>query len=249
MAQPVSQGGIDYTDGGFSASGVIYALLDDLAELAGRLGSIDVYDRRGYVLWWDDFNHGPGAWRTRVDGTGAEVKVSAVYPLWPPYCLKLTAGSDSSVFAEAIKYLAPIASDTLGVEVAIAFQSPFDKLRLEIELHDATQIHRGRIELNDTDQKIYYQDEDDVNQELDDLPNLWESYSTYYNLKLVVDFSTDYYVRFLFGNTSYDLSAYPLRVEGDPSDPHINISIWLYGRVGENDACNLDGVIITQNET
>ncbi len=235
-------------DWGFGKQDIVHVLSEDLAELAARLGSIHIYDRRGYILWTDDFNHGPFAWRTRKDGTDASVELTTSYPKWPPYCLNLVAGKDGSRFAEVIKYLPPIASDTIGVEMAIAFQSSFDKLRIVIELHDATQIHRGRIEINDTDQKIYYLDENNDNQELGDLPNLYEAYSAYYNLKLVVNLSTNHYLRFLFGSASYDLSAYPLRVEGDPSDPHINITTTLYARSGQNDSCNLDGVIITQNE-
>lgn len=235
-------------DWGFAKQDTVHILSDDLAELAARLGSIHVYDRAGYILWTDDFSKGPGAWYSAVDGTGSSVELSAIYPLWPPYCLKMVAGSNGSRVAEIRRYFAPPVIGKIGIEVAICFLSDFDYFLMEFRLDDDSYIHRARITLDDTNDKVYYTDSDNALQELGGFERHGGIRGGYQHLKLVVDFSTDTYVRLLLDDLSYDLSSYDLRVVGDPSLPALYIKIELYGRDGQNDSCNIDGVIVTQNE-
>ena len=62
----MAHGHPDY--GGAAPLATVYTL-QDLAELAARLGSIDVFDRRGNVLLLDDFESGIKKWL--FGGTGS----------------------------------------------------------------------------------------------------------------------------------------------------------------------------------
>ncbi len=249
MAQPLSQGGIDYVDGGFSASGVMYALLDDLGELAARLGAIHTYDRRGYIVYQDDFAHGAGRWTVATSGTGAEVIVSATYPLRLPYCLKLIGGSTSGFSAEVRNFLGDLDPGKIGFEASVAFITDFDEFRIGIETKEGGDVKRGYILLSDTDQKIYYYDDGADYQELGDLPDVTIAQGRYHSMKLVLDFATGYYVRFLLGDIPYDLSPYPFEVFADSTAKQTKVTLKFKSRSGENDYCLVDCVIVTQSET
>jgi hypothetical protein len=227
---------------------VSFILREDLAELAARLGSIDVFDRRGYVLWWDDFKHGLGAWRTATDGTGASVALSTVYPKWPPFALKLTGGSDGSRIAEAYKYFKLPVAGKIGVEISIDFLTDFDEFYLELRMDDLTTIHRAKIKIDGSLGTLHYLDSDNDYQELGDVLGLVDAYGGYHNLKLVVDFSVDEYVRVILDRTAYDLTDVASYTAGDPSSPFMRLHTQLVSRDGENDECQIDGVIVTQDE-
>lgn len=235
-------------DWGFGKTATVHVLTEDLAELAARLGSINVYDRAGHVVWWDDFRKGMGAWRSATDGTGAAVALSTTYPKWPPFCLKLTGGSDSSRFAEVYKYFPPQVEGKIGVEVNVNFLTDWDEFYLEMRVDDATIIHTARIRLSSANDKIYYLDSDEAWQELGTLASLINVFGGYHNLKLVADFSTDLFTRLLLNATPYTVSSYSLLTTADPGAPGFRIWMQLVSRSGENDNCNIDGVIVTQNE-
>jgi len=235
-------------DWGHSKAVTIYPLTDDLAELAARLGSIHIYDRRGNVIWLSDFADGLGPWEILELGTGAAVALETTLPKWPPNCVRLTGGSDDGEEARITNHLNPQTLGKLGLEVSVAFITTFNYFRMRLTYYDGTAHHQAAIELNDTDDKIYYLDENGIYVELDDLPDVVASAGLYHTLKLVADFSTDQYVRFLMNQNSYDLSAYSFYEAAIVDTASLRVELILCSREGENDYCHVDGVVVTQNE-
>jgi len=227
---------------------VTYILREDLAELAARLGSVNVYDRRGNIVWWDDFGRGMGAWFTATSGTGAAVALSTTYPHWPPFCLALTAGSTGKGYATVIRSLAPLASGRLGAEACVAFPTDWSTFDFFLQVADGTLRYQANITLSLEDQKIYYEDEDSNLVELDDLPDMVSEDGAYHHLKTVANFTDHLWIRFMLDGQSYEIPTVPLQYGTDAGYPHIDLEITLYARSGENDYCLLDGVILTQDE-
>jgi hypothetical protein len=219
-----------------------------MAELAARLGSIDVYDRRGNVIWMDDFSKGKGAWAEGLYGTGAAIAIDTTYPKWPPFCLKMTGGSDAGRSCQIFNHVAPQVLGPVGLETSVAFFNAFSALRIAIIRYDGTNRYHAQIELNDASDKIYYYDSDGNYTELDDLPDLKDDYGEYHNIKLVTDLSTDTYVRFLLNQTSYDLSDYSMFSEANTEAAKVLVRLYFYSNTGSNAICRVGGVIVTQNE-
>jgi len=219
-----------------------------MAELAARLGSIDVYDRRGNVIWMDDFNKGKGSWAEGLYGTGAAIAIDTTYPKWPPFCLKMTGGSDAGRSCQIFNHVAPQVLGPVGLESSVAFTSVFSALRIAIINYDGTNRYISTIELNDASDKIYYLDSGGSYVELDDLPNLVDAYGEYHSLKLVADLSTNKYVRFMINQTEYDLSAYSMQTVANTEAPKVLVRLYFYSNTGSNNTCLVDGVIVTQNE-
>ncbi|GAI16225.1 unnamed protein product, partial [marine sediment metagenome] len=51
--------------------------LEDMAELVARLGSIVTFDRRGNIIWLDDFEGTLGKWGIETEGAGYSAQLSA----------------------------------------------------------------------------------------------------------------------------------------------------------------------------
>lgn len=225
-----------------------FALVDDLAELAARLGSIDVYDRRGNVLWMDDFNEGMEAWEGVTSGTGSSVAISTDFPKFPPNSIKLTAGSNILQLAYISYRMGFPVLKRISLEVSVAFFTRFDRFQIILIYWDGSGYKRGLINISDTDRKIYYETSGAADVELADLDDLMHIRGCYHVFKLVVDFETDKYIRLLFNDVSYDLSAYSLNSSSSTIIPHLAPRLYFYGRSGENDYCQVDGVILKQGE-
>ncbi len=228
--------------------GDTYILSEDLAELAARIFSINTYDRRGKVVWWDDFRGGMNGWTTATSGTGAAVALSTAHPKWSPFCVKMTAGSDTLRQAYLLRYLGEWGVDAIGFELSVAFPTAFSSFYCGLGLYDGVTHHQAACILSDVNDKIYYNDEDGASQELDDLMLTTPDGVPYITMKLVADFTEDKYVRFMVDRDEYDLSAYSLYAAANTTYRYLLIAARLTGRAGENDYCYVDGVIVTQEE-
>lgn len=239
------RGAPDYSN--VRAYGPLYRL-DDMAELAVRLGSVVAYDRRGNVIWLDDFS--TGSEKFRVHGAGDySVALETSYPKWPPFCLKMTGGSTGDNSALAFYYACPSVVGKLGVELSVAFFTRFDEFRLEMFMYDGTHLYDAQIRLDDVDDDIKYYQFPFTFTKFADLADMVHDYGSYHSLKLVADFENYYYTRFLLDQTEYDLSAIEVSEEtGTGIAPQFGVQFGIYGREGGNDYCHVDGLIITQNE-
>jgi hypothetical protein len=227
---------------------VTYILREDLAELAARLGSPDVFDRRGNVLLIETFEKGLGSWVALAYGDGAEVTLSTTYPKHSPFAARLTGGSTGVRSAEIDRSVAPSGSKRIGLEISVAFLTDFDKFEVWLYYYDSSQYHSAAICLSDTDQKVYYQNATGSFQEICDLPEAVYATGVYHNLKLVADFEADEYIRLILNDTEYSLAECELRAVSDTSLPRHELYLIMYSRSGENDVCQIGHVIVTQDE-
>lgn len=235
-------------DWGFGRVQTVHVLSEDLAELAARLGSIHTYDRRGYVVWSDDFAGGIGAWVTTSDGAGSSVAASTVNPKWPPNCVKLVGGTGGDRSAQIANQFGAIISGVCGVEFSIDLLTDFYECRIGLALDAADGARQPAIKLDGTTDKIYLLNGVGFWEEIADLPILFHSTIGYHNLKLVVDFDNDYYVRFMLDDVEYDLSAHAIHNTVTFGRHRLRARVFYKSRSAGGDYCYVDGVIITQNE-
>jgi len=222
--------------------------LADMGELAARLGSMVTYDRRGEVIWMDDFGSGTSGWGHAGYGTGSGVKIVASPTGMGSYAMRLQAGSDGDMQAQLFRFFSPAYLGRAGVEAMLSFETDFDSFGLWLARFDGSEEHRGNIYLSMTGEQIEYVPKGTGRTRLGPLPDLVSGYGLYHNVKLVVDFGSDEYVRFLIDDQEYDMSGIPLWVADASDIPQHRINLVLYGRSGNNDVCYVDRVIITGNE-
>lgn len=222
--------------------------LDDMAELAARLGSICVYERGGRVFWLEDFNQGLGAWNPITVGTGADISLSTEYPEFPPFCVLMTGGSDDERLALLATYFAPLTLSKTGIEVSLAFFSPWDTMDIKMYRYDSETRYQATVRLDYTKSEIQVLHSDNKYKKVADLPNLRQGYGVYHKLKLVADFDNNTYDRLFLNQTFHKLGDYELQQEPSGLGEHYLLHLYYVSREGWTDQVRVDGVILTHDE-
>lgn len=225
-----------------------------LAELAARLGSPVTFDRRGNVIWFDDFESGLNKWLTYAVGTGAVVQLSAKRCHRGCCSVRLVAGSDSSRYAGLHWDGAFQNVSKLGYEMCWSgadtdvYGYMTDCLAWSFYIQDGNNAHVGAIIYDVKNALWNYIDENCVAQTF--LSGYYHMpKTTLFNFfKLVVDPVNNKYTRVLINNAEYDLSDYALYSYADPTYPSIILTFDINSQPGKLAECFVDNVVLTQNE-
>jgi hypothetical protein len=100
----------------------IYRVMD-LGELAVRLGSIDTFDRRGNVIFLENFEAGYLKWATSINGTGSSVSLVAGIARSGEHSCLLVGGPGVGRFADVTRSVAIPVIGKLGGEISFAIGS------------------------------------------------------------------------------------------------------------------------------
>lgn len=194
------------------------ATLADMGELAARLGSIDSYDRRGDVVFLDDFEAPILKWETAVAGTE--------YVILDNESVK--SGSQAAkIHVAAVAFSNPdmhksvfsLGSARQGAEFHFSKIENTYTIEFHLIHYDGTNFHWGEIHFNNGTGELrvtglvgagYIVASGLV------LPSLDHCYIP---LKFVTDHLTGKYVRVLFGGVEYDISAFNLATGLDGRAP------------------------------
>lgn len=222
--------------------------VQDAGELAVRVGSIVSYDRRGNVIFLDDFEDGLARWGTATSGLGAGVTLSADAARSRAYSVKLTGGSDDSRFAR-LSQVRPIPVEgKIGVEVSFTNKSDLSTFEIHVAIDDRTNIHRARVRFDEQADDFEYYDSAGVWQDIDADKPCYNLMYTFHTMKLVFDLSTDKYIRAMLNDEEYDLSAHSMQTAASGGLEQMATYIYVYSTVGNNTVSYVDDVIFTQNE-
>jgi len=222
--------------------------LQDLGELAARLKSLDVYDRRGEVIWWEDWSGGVGRWT--VSGVGAGFGVTLDASIWylSPYSAKIKAGSGATKSVVMWTFLAPLHLTKLGIEIAFVTSNDFSHLNLSLYRYDGAMLTKAEVRLSYADSELLYLDENAAYVEFATEVSIPLVSNLFHQFKLVVDEELDEYVRVLFNETEYDLSGIAARTEANTATARTYLAIELVSSVVTNAIIYCGQVLVTSNE-
>jgi len=233
--------------GMYAIAETIYRL-SDMGELAVRLGSIVTHDRRGDVIWFDDFEGTLNKWDQYPIGTGAKIEQSADSARNGGRSCKLTTGNAINDYAMILKWLPYPILSKIGFEISFTLDAELGHVTNYLYLYDGTKQYRAYVDYHPDIDKLYYLDEDGTSHLLAENLDLAE-YSTYYHTwKLVVDLATKKYVRLILDEKTYDLSSYGICSVASATLPCINALVYAITHVAANKSIYVDDAIITQNE-
>jgi len=224
------------------------AVLGDMAELAVRLGSPIVHDRRGTVIWYDQGDYGLAPWVAYAYGTGGAMEVDTHRPLYGGFNIKLTSGSTDPWMAVLYRNIAIPRLNKWGLAVLFSVEDDYEYVSVNISRYDGVNRHQARIRIYDADNTIKYRNSDGDDVLIATLGDLTETYSTYHWLKLVADFEDDEYVRLMFDDTEYDLSGEGIYVSASAELAQFRPYFIFVGTDGNNDNAYLDAVVVTIDE-
>lgn len=221
--------------------------LSDMAELAARLGSIVIFDRRGRVVNLDDFEGAQLKWIVGFS-IGSTVTFDHSYPQSGSQCVKLTPSAAVGTWVAISKEFGVVISQRLGSE--ISFCNPSSSLSFYVELAywDGTDFYRGRAKLDFNTNKMYLYTGTGSWTEFMDIDAFYTSSFTYFHFKLVVDLETKKYVRVMLNGVEYDISAYALAVGAGAGAKRLQQTFSATNETGAAGSIYIDDSIFTQEE-
>jgi len=222
--------------------------LDDLGEHAVRLGSPVLWDRRGDVLVADAFDRGLGEWNWNYNGTGADVQLWTGENRQGAYCVNLVAGKTTNGWAGISRAIPYAVRSRIGLEASVGLDADTSNWQWAITWRDGAWVWDARMRYDFQNQVLQYYDD----------AAAWQTFATGVKVrawsgawstgKLVVDLTTQEYVRALFADHEYDLSAYGIVKSTTATVVELTVSLIQFGVLGANPEGKVDSVIVTRNE-
>ena len=222
--------------------------VQDLGELAVRMGSGNIVDKRGEVVAWDDFRHGLSHWTTAVFGAGSSVTLTNDGRMQSPYRVKLHTGTIASSYALIQRNLPFIHGKRYGIEVILSAMTEFLDILVENTFSDGTYIYRcgwkHTYATNTLAAKTGLSSYEDVDTSIqinsvDDLPII---------AKQIIDTENILYSYFRFGGNEYDVTGVPIGTQTFSTLDYSFFRIWLHGKATAEATIYVDSVGLTSNE-
>jgi len=220
----------------------------DQAELAARLGSIITRDRRGRVIWFDDFNDTISKWGVAATGEGGGVSADTANPYFTKSCAKLETGTGAGSYCSLNKYFFLPVDTRLGFEWIFSMKGPVKRIENTNYIYKGTKRYPYTLYLDTVNNVIKLSTAAGyVTIEDGDYTFLLNEYY-YCHCKLVIDPVTNKYVRLIIADKEIDVSDY------EPSSNAYSSERAIYENfiVGTNSTANaiayVNGFIFTQDE-
>ena len=220
----------------------------DTGELAVRLKSIVTNDRRGNVMWMDDFEDISQKWDYNEYPITGLCAHTSKYSYSGTQCMQINSGAHSAAVSGIDKRFPQPPQAKFGIECFVRHLGADCNFGLAITARDGNYAYDGDVR--------YYPDEDElkIRTGLTDYTSLGTGIlpisdeELWYSFKIVIDWATKKYVRAIVGYTQYDLSKYSLFTYGIVERPYLKLRLRLFSENDDNHTCYVDNVIITQNE-
>lgn len=237
-----------HADYGLGAARETIHPVDDLGELAARLGSNDTFDRRGNIIWMDDFAT-PLRWGTSALGAGSSVSRSNSYSHSSPFSIKLSTTGGSSSVAQIQKYIAKPVSSRIGIEATFSISTTVAQYLLlhyeSLRIPDIT----AQLIYSRSEGKLYYLNSSSVVTLLKSGVDSLDRGGLFHTMKVVFDLETQEYVRAIFDNYEISMAGKGLYVYTPPGDGKSEfIRVSHEAQAAGAQAVYVSCFILTQNE-
>ena len=222
--------------------------LDDMGELAARLGSPVIWDRRGDVILLDSFEAGLGLCHITTVNPGDYYRRTTEGSLHGGLALLLHADGLATSYARAEWFSTLPGNQQVGFELSFGARYGYEALHWQIIWFDGTNLTLAEIRYVRASRDLEYLDSAGNYQTLQAALDLYVLLMAVHVFKLVVDFATGYYVRLIMGHHTFDMSTYALRTAASAIYPVLNARFWIDGEANEGGEAIVDRCILTQNE-
>ena len=219
------------------------------AELAVRLGSIDSHDRRGQVIFMDDFECGHlNKWRRVTNGTLSAVSLSTIHCRNGAFSMYMYAGAANGSYSLVQHTMPQPTLKKVGFEAWYNFLNVNHNAYLDhtLYLYKGAVVVTFTIRYNANTKQVAYLDDGGAPQVFAINLDMEDPYHSH-GFKLVVDLLAEKYVRCIINQIEYDLSTFAAQVSGNATKPCLVANV-LNHDVTEEQGIWVDDVIITQNE-
>lgn len=222
--------------------------LDDMAELAARMGSPVTHDRAGSVIFIETFSKGLGAWETTGAGSDNDVILVSTPFRSGPFSCRLVAGDNGTGSAKLFRKFPYPVLNKYALEFSVKLGTGTGDFLWTLAYHDGTDEHNYTMKYMVAEEEIWIKGATGAYSVLvEDLP-LQFLYSPFQTIKMVVDLENDLFVRLIVNQEVYLIPTYPAYVFETADSPNVRVDLQQRVTVGGNPYSHVDDVILTQNE-
>lgn len=229
------------------ATDVVHGVTD-VAELAARLGSPDVFNREGNVLIMETFEHGAAPWLLTLGGTNSSIISSAVAYRTGGYSLKLDSGTGVLHYALASYTFPYPALGKLGAEISFSRDSNVTLLDPELWVYSGSQLFLFGLRYDADNDLIQKRTGNSSWSTILEDVVLYANVRNWNYLKFVCDLNTGYFSRLIINETEYDISDELSWVTTNAGTARMNFRFTVRGSSDTAGIAYLDDLIITRGE-
>lgn len=233
--------------GGSNPKSTTYKL-DDHAELAARLGSIVSFERRGDVLWMNDFSEGGQPYFVFGIGIGREVYLSCAGALSGGLCLNIKTGDLGGDYEGISQYSFFPVEGGIGHEIWFTGKANLSDVIVGNLIYTGTNLEDYRVRYNYVTGKLYVWDTGGVYQEIGTPGVYVNGYGAFNPIKMVFNILTHKYTRILFGSRVYDASKYGPEITLSGFNRCMLSQVTVVAAAAMSVMVSVDNWIMTQNE-
>jgi len=220
----------------------------DNAELAARLGALSLLDRRGNIVWYDDFEAAAAVkWIMGATAAGTTV-LSTDRSYMGNQSMKTVTDVNIADNCWIAKVFSLPIERIMAVEFMFHVSGGKPSILLMIAGYTGTTLFGAQVKYDINAGKLYYLDSVAGWTELtnvDYVLNVVEGWSL---VKLVINWETKEYIRLIFCGTEYDLRGHYIPSGGSISKRYISVNISSTAMTAAAATAYFDNVILTQNE-
>jgi hypothetical protein len=220
----------------------------DIGELSARLGSPVTFDRRGNVMWFDDFEHTLKHWNHLSYNSEGDFQHTAQAARSGTFSAKLlsptTVDKDTWVFRNC-----PLpVPGKIGLEFSYAMYPYIKYLFAKIYFYTRPRLYQFELRYDRYNTTLAYLASDGSYTDLEGYVSHPMLYHTWNTIKLVADYENKKYVRALLNQNSWDLKNIAPHSASGVYTPSLYVEIRITNRASGQHYIYLDDVILTQNE-
>jgi len=235
----------DYGDGGQT---YIIHSVTDMGELASRLGSPDVFQRSGNVVFITSFESGIDEMVQDPQGTGSAINLMGDRCYSGGLSVRLIAGSDGGRRSRLTKRFHTVETNKMGVEATFSLNDECTYFSLFVAVRDGTTKWSYGIYASIADGEFQYYDNTGNRVKMVDFDWGGDDLDHWHTFKLVFDLALCEYVRAFYNEVEYDLTGISVYQDASADDPRLDFTCWNLSEEGENGIAYVDNVIVTINE-
>ena len=230
--------------------GGVYSVTD-LGELAARLGALDVFDRRGDVVWMDDCEDAiTKRWTLAGSGAGYAAGQNWYYCKNGVSAYRLVGGSDSDRYMLLSKIMAEApAASKVGLEYSFALDSNIEYLEIGLQSFDGAERYDYLVRYTISTKILSFYNSQAEQEEIETLDfDLFEGPPGWHTWKLVIDPDEEEPLRIMLDGWEYLINDYAPASAADAGDPGLKLHIKAGSASGQNGELYVDDILFTINE-
>jgi len=226
----------------------IFANIDE-AELAARLGSLTTFDRRGNVVFYEDFEGTTLKWTKIDDGAGGSLDIVDTMSLTDDQSLKVTVGSGANKKTGILRRFQQIQLKQIGFEASFTWNANLDNFAMWCYIYTGALYFYPFLDLDVAEGNLQISKAGGGFTVLDSAFSLRDDTQLFHTVKMVIDLDTGYWMRVMVDDTEYNASAVKLFDAADlVTKAHIRWALQYNTTNAAVQVVHLDRLIMTQNE-